>query len=80
MRNLDSAELTEWMAYYTIEPFGEQRADLRAGIIASTLVNMNRAKSSKAVSPREFMPFIDDDTKQKLASKKLRDALKRAHK
>ena len=38
-----SRELSEWMVYYELEPFGEERADLRAGIVASTVANVNRA-------------------------------------
>ena len=55
---MSSGEMTEWMAFDSIEPFGEQRADLRAGIIASTVANysMNRPKSP--VRPADFMPFI----------------------
>jgi hypothetical protein len=30
------------MAYYTLEPFGEYRADLRAAIIARTTAHSNR--------------------------------------
>jgi hypothetical protein len=37
-----SAELTEWMAYYRIEPWGTEADDIRTGIIASTEANGNR--------------------------------------
>lgn len=53
-------ELTEWMAYYQIEPFGEERADLRAGIVAATVANTFRGKNSKAAAPQDFMPFRQD--------------------
>jgi hypothetical protein len=33
-------ELAEWAAYYQCEPFGEERADLRAGIVASVIANV----------------------------------------
>lgn len=55
LTRVSSRELTEWMAYYELEPFGEERADLRAGIIASTVANVNRAKG-KAYQPQDFMP------------------------
>lgn len=32
-------EFLEWQAYYRIEPFGEERADLRAGVVAATVAN-----------------------------------------
>ena len=46
----------EWWKYYQYEPFGEERADLRAGIIASTFANAFRKKGTKAFSPAVFMP------------------------
>jgi hypothetical protein len=57
LERLDSYELTEWMAYEALEPFGEERADMRAGIIASTIANVNRGKGQKPFSPTDFMPF-----------------------
>ncbi|WP_236674309.1 DUF4035 domain-containing protein [Paraburkholderia hospita] len=57
LANLDSAELTEWMAFNSIEPFGEARADLRAGIIASTVANHGSVAMKKPVPPIDYMPF-----------------------
>lgn len=54
-----SAELAEWMAFDAIEPFGEQRADLRAGIVAASVVNHSMSPPKRGASPRDFMPFID---------------------
>jgi hypothetical protein len=61
LARISSRELTEWMAYFAIDPFGEERADLRAGIVASTLVNVNRGKRGKAAKPRDFMPSFGED-------------------
>lgn len=52
------------MAYFTIDPFGEERADLRAGIVASTVANANRAKRGKSFRPKDFMPNFDHDRPQ----------------
>lgn len=46
----------EWTTYAALEPFGETRADLRAGIIASVYANANRKKNSRAFKPKDFMP------------------------
>lgn len=54
---ISDAELREWMAFYRLEPFGDERADLRAGIVASTVVNVNRGKRGKATKPTDFMPY-----------------------
>lgn len=56
---IGSDELTEWMAFYQLEPFGDFRADFRSGIVASTFANANRAKDSKPFTPEDFMPFVD---------------------
>lgn len=54
----DSRELAEWMAYAQLEPFGEEREDLRAGIVASTIANANRdpKKRKKPFAPEDFIP------------------------
>lgn len=59
LHQMDSRELTEWMAYYSIEPWGEERGDLRAGIISATVANRGRGKGEKAHKPEDFMPFRD---------------------
>ena len=45
------------MAYDSIEPFGEQRADLRAGIIASVVANHSMAPPREARRPSDYMLF-----------------------
>jgi hypothetical protein len=56
---ISSNEFTDWMAYAELEPFGEERADLRAGIIASTIANVNRGRHSRSYGARDFMPVFD---------------------
>ena len=58
MTRCNSREFAEWRAFFELEPWGEERADLRAGIIASTIANVNRSKG-KAFSPGDFMPEFD---------------------
>lgn len=53
---IDSAEFSEWIAYYHIDPFGNERHDLHAGIISSTIANANRAKGTRSFAPKDFMP------------------------
>jgi len=59
-RELSSKELTEWMAFYSLEPFDDLRADLRAGIISSTIANAHRTKG-KAFKPSDFMPYLEKE-------------------
>ena len=56
LARISSRELTEWALYAEMEPFGETRADLRAGIVASTMANLYQKKGSKALAPADFMP------------------------
>jgi len=56
---MSSREFAEWLAYSQLEPFDELRADLRAGIVASTVANVYRDTSvrAEAFQPNDFMPF-----------------------
>lgn len=51
------------MAYHQLEPWGEERADLRAGIIASTLANINRdpKRHPEPYGATDFMPYHQRD-------------------
>jgi len=63
---MDSKELSEWAAFYSIEPFGYFRsADLPAGIVASTIANCNRTKHSQTFSPKDFM-LVGEYSKEKV--------------
>jgi hypothetical protein len=59
LARIGSDELTEWMAFYPLEPFGDFRADLRSAIVASTLANAHRSKEGRPFTPEDFMPFVD---------------------
>ena len=47
------------MAFYNLDPFGEVRGDLQAGIVASTIANANSGKGSKTFQPADFMPLME---------------------
>jgi len=50
----------EWQTYAAIEPFGDERADLRAGIVACTIANcLARKKGKPAFKPADFMPLFE---------------------
>jgi hypothetical protein len=61
---LTSSELTDWIAYYNIDPFGSEREDYRMGSICATVLNSQRTKG------RVFQPsdFIVDFSKPKQKS------------
>ncbi|QDU62173.1 hypothetical protein Pan216_30400 [Planctomycetes bacterium Pan216] len=56
LRSLDSAELTEWTAYWNLEPWGEEKADYRTGLLASVMCNLWKSKKGKTYKPEDFMP------------------------
>lgn len=56
LTRIDSAELTEWQAYYGLEPWGEEIASYRAGVIAAQIYNCAGKVTKKALSPADFMP------------------------
>lgn len=55
-REISEREFQEWLAFAAIEPWGEARSDLRAGIIASTMANLWRGEDTEAFHPDDFMP------------------------
>ena len=57
LREIDSAELTEWQAYYALEPFGELVADQRHGIATAVLANVNRDPKRRP-QPYQAADFI----------------------
>lgn len=57
-KELTARQLHEWQAFYEIDPFGDQRDDLRTGILCSVMNNRWRAKNETPVKPMDFMPYI----------------------
>ena len=56
MQEISSREFAEWAAYYEIEPFGEERADLRAGVVASMVGNSAGGKQGGgSFEPADFV-------------------------
>jgi hypothetical protein len=48
------------MAYAEIEPFGETRADMRAGVIASANANLYRKKGKPPLRWQQYFPQYED--------------------
>ena len=61
LARISSRELSEWIVYFEMEPFGEERADLRAGIVAATVANTARdtKRRVRPLEPKEFMPVFE---------------------
>lgn len=61
LSTISSAELVEWMAFDAIDPIGEDRADLRAGMIAAAVCNAPYYKLKKRAQASDFMPYRDTE-------------------
>ena len=58
LRSMTALEVAEYMALERIDgPIGELRADLRAGIVASTVANHGMSPPKTPMRPLDFMPF-----------------------
>lgn len=58
---LDSAELTEWMAFERMTgPLGRKRQDIQAATVAAAVVNSNRGKGQRKAKVTDFLiPYGD---------------------
>jgi len=75
-QEISSAEFSQWIAYNNVEPFGESRADLRAGIISSVMANIHRGKGQKSFTADEFMPEFGEREKPKMKSRQMQGLLR----
>jgi hypothetical protein len=76
LKRVDSKELSEWMAFDSIEPIGDIRTDLAAGIVASTVANCHRGKSQQAFMPMDFMPLHQKETTAENAAEEVGSKLR----
>lgn len=62
---LDSAELTEWMAFEGLTgPLGRRRTDIQTATIAATIANSNRGKGGRKFKLSDFLiPYGESDRK-----------------
>jgi len=63
LQRISSRELSEWIAFSLLEPFGTEVDLLGHAITASTVANVNRERGSKAYTPQDFMPSFDQREK-----------------
>lgn len=61
-----------WHQYSLVEPFGEERGDLRAGIVASVIANSNRDPKRRP-QPFTAQDFMPDYRRQESKYKPIRD-------
>lgn len=77
LREFSSRELSEWAAYYKLEPFGEDRADLRLSFLTTLMHNLHRKSGVPAFKVEDFLigdqgkSREDETPKQKLDRQKM---------
>lgn len=65
LRRISARQMTEWMAFEQIDPFGEKRADYRAASIVQIIANVNRdtKKRPKPYKIEEFLLKFERDAR-----------------
>lgn len=58
LSRMSSRELSEWMAFFSLEPWGCEVDDWRFGMLASVIANANRdpKRQRKPFRPQDFIP------------------------
>ena len=54
----DAEEFAEWVAFQSIDPSDELRADIRSAIVAYTVANVFRGPKSPSIKFEDFLPFM----------------------
>lgn len=75
LSRVGSKELSEWIAYYRLDPFGQERADMRAAVVASIIANVNRDKKQKPYTMMDFM--LNFEPPKQMSTKEIREVLGR---
>lgn len=56
LNRISSREITEWMAFEQLEPFGAEAGYIGHAITASTVANVHRGSKQKVYEVSDFMP------------------------
>lgn len=61
LANMSASTFYEWQQYYSIEPFGEYRSELRHGQHMALTANINRDSKVRPepFSAQDFMNFVE---------------------
>lgn len=61
LERISSRELTGWIAFSQLEPFGSEAGNFGHAITASTVANVNRGKGQKPYKVEDFMPIFEKE-------------------
>jgi hypothetical protein len=60
---MSSAEFSDWIQFYSMHPFGSERDNLHAAIIATLIGNANRGKGARPLEIDDFMIMSEKQRK-----------------
>ena len=81
LKRLTEYQMNEWKAYYSIEPFGEGRADWRQGVTSMLYANANRPcnkkgrPTTKAYKVEDFMLGIKEKKQRQQTQEEIANTL-----
>ncbi len=58
LHQMPSTELSEWIAFASIEPIGEARADMRMAMMCCTFANYFKASQGSKTPPLKLEDFL----------------------
>lgn len=58
LASTSSDELTEWMAFDAIDPIGDARGEIQAGVIAASIRNVHGGIDGRAATAADFFPTL----------------------
>jgi hypothetical protein len=64
LKCLTSRQISEWIAYFKIEPFGPPAEEMRFGVLAASTLLPHVKKGTK-IDPRDFTVSLKPETKNK---------------
>lgn len=74
---MSAREITEWMAFASIQPFGYRRTDWQFAALSAVMANCHRdPKKSNAFQAKDFLIFLDEefDKDPETLTKKIQEA------
>lgn len=70
---MDAEEFKYWMAYYAIDPWGEERSDIRSAIVAATVSNSNPYRRGRSARVDDFLPYADTRAREMTDEEMMRE-------
>lgn len=76
LSRIPSRLFSEWMAYYSIEPWGEERADLRAGHTTAAVSNTWRSRGQPLKEATDYILGYEQEAKQSTTLEQMKNAFR----